>query len=166
MLPLPHNQASQMTKRPRNSFPCPFLDTETGACKVYDVRPFVCRSHGVSHINKLGGIPVPSEDAAVCNKILSRIENEKITPDVSDLKDQQHWTSHPYDQRYDAEVTIREYPIFYYFKIIYNKSKGRKEARFIYNRKNFSVSMEQDNQEWGQSVLAWERQQQRILRNK
>lgn len=140
-------QRVQMLNRSENRFPCPFLDTTTGACKVYDVRPFACRTHGVTHIDKVNNVPIPVEDVEVCSKISSFKENVEVTPDVSDLGDSHFLTINPYDETTDTRIDIRQYPIYYWLKVLYNKKGQRKEAGYIHGRENFSRSMDQDNKE-------------------
>jgi Fe-S-cluster containining protein len=153
-------QESLMKQRPQNSFPCPFLDLETGSCRVYNIRPFVCRTHGAAHLEILW--EKASQDVTVCNKIPSGIKHKKVTPDASDLWVKKEHTTNAYDPYYDTTVRIREYPIFYFFKILYEKTGGKKEARYIHDRKNFSVSIEQDNREYVRSAVAKQRFMERM----
>lgn len=140
-------QRVKMMERSENRFPCPFLNSDTGACQVYEVRPFACRIHGVTHIDKTNNIPIPVDDLPVCSKISSFKENIKVTPDVSDLGDSHYISITPYDKKTNIRIDIRQYPIYYWFKILYKKKRQKKEAGYIHGRENFSRSMEQDNNE-------------------
>ena len=47
--------------------PCPFLEYETNACLIYEARPFICRTYGVSYCTN----DIPGR---ICSKIESIAE--------------------------------------------------------------------------------------------
>jgi Fe-S-cluster containining protein len=86
-------------------FPCLFLDEETQSCKIYNSRPLVCRTHGTTH------------------------DNAKITPDVGQIMFEADRNFHiQIDKKY---FRIREYPIFYWFIVYYNKNGKQKKATLL-----------------------------------
>jgi Fe-S-cluster containining protein len=111
---VPSAAIDQITKADgRNKFPCVFLNNETGKCKVYHVRPFICRTTGNAH-----AIENPNIDATVCEYISSFNKLNQITPDISS----EHIFLEEEIFNYTKLVFVRKYPMFYWMKIFYNKN--------------------------------------------
>ncbi len=103
------NIVEKQIKNMSESFglPCPLLDKESGRCRIYDVRPFICRIHGSSfYINR---------DYNICDKINSNLENKKRVPDVSDLVEK-HTILNCIIHN-DIVIQKRKYPIFYWLSL-------------------------------------------------
>lgn len=128
--------------RDLSSQPCPFLDKQTGACRVYEVRPMVCRQFGSSHIREpQHGWIFP--DQPLCSKISSRKEVEEKTPDVTEHFEQYRSLKDLKFPGVDKAIPIREYPIFYWLKILYDKNGEKKEAGSLEIDYNVTVSKEE-----------------------
>ncbi|WP_411348459.1 YkgJ family cysteine cluster protein [Paenibacillus sp. WLX2291] len=124
----------------RNSFACPLLDREKGICRVYPVRPFICRTHGSSH-TFYGTFKERLMSERVCQHIPSSRAHRRVTPNIVD-----YWQ--PYEQLADVYVgaqrqPLRQYPIFYWL-VLYNRHGAGPTAQ-IGNRDNFDLSLEQHN---------------------
>ncbi len=124
----------------RNSFACPLLDPEKGICRVYPVRPFICRTHGSSH-TFYGAWRERFTSERVCEHIPSSRAHRRITPNIAD-----YWQ--PYEQLADVYVgaqhqPLRQYPIFYWL-VLYKRHGGGATTK-IGNRDNFDLSLEQHN---------------------
>ncbi|WP_322907053.1 YkgJ family cysteine cluster protein [Paenibacillus campi] len=124
----------------RNNFACPLLDPEQGICRVYPVRPFICRTHGSSH-TFYGTWRERFSSERVCEHIPSSRAHRRITPNIAD-----YWQ--PYEQLADVYVgaqrqPLRQYPIFYWL-VLYQRHGGGATTQ-IGNRDNFELSLEQHN---------------------
>ncbi len=124
----------------RNSFACPLLDPEKGICRVYPVRPFICRTHGSSH-TFYGTWRERFSSERVCEHIPSSRAHRRITPNIAD-----YWP--PYEQLADVYIgpqrqPLRQYPIFYWL-VLYKRHGGGASTQ-IGNRDNFDLSLEQHN---------------------
>ncbi|SFB36457.1 Putative zinc-or iron-chelating domain-containing protein [Lentibacillus halodurans] len=125
-----HNNASIMGKQyeyhgkiRRNSFPCPLLNPETKACMVYDSRPIICRSHGTAHVNAH-----KHSNTEICEFIPESKQHAKQTPSVD--HEQEEALSFINMKTPDGEIAhLRTYPIYYWFKIIYERT-GEKKAQY------------------------------------
>ena len=131
-----HDEAN----RERNPFPCPLLNKHERSCSVYSVRPFVCRSLGVTHME--------NSPSPVCEFIKTTDSISHITPEISE--DYQQFNTinlltHPKTKEQSMQ---RAYPIFYWFKIFYNRT-GKKIAQYNhYDRKtNFDRPIQQADTE-------------------
>lgn len=124
----------------RNSFPCPLLDQKTGRCRVYPVRPFICRTHGSSH-TFYGSWRERLRSEQVCEHIENGRAHRKITPNVADF-----WPQ--YEALADVRVglqrrTLRQYPIFYWL-VLYGRH-GSGHTTQIGNRDNFDLPLAEHN---------------------
>jgi Fe-S-cluster containining protein len=110
---------------------CPFLDTESGSCSVYEARPHVCRTFGVAYDKKLD---VPF---ALCQHITDGLDYQEEMVDISELDDDINRLSVVYLDTHSQLVTDRPLPFFYFLKI----QKGREESMLmkINDYKNYSL---------------------------
>lgn len=124
----------------RNKFPCPLLDTDTNSCKVYDSRPIVCRSFGTAHTST-----DESSSFEVCEHIPDSRQHAKITPNVEDLQESA-WKFTNIETPSGQFVFQRAYPIYYWFRIFYNRT-GEKKAQYNYYDRpiNFNQTLDQAN---------------------
>lgn len=121
-------------------FPCVLLDENTQSCRVYKVRPLVCRTHGTTHdSNHL------NKDVPICEFIPSTIRNAKITPDVSEYISVLDRNFHM--QVNNKYIRMREYPIFYWFVLYYRKTEGRKNAQLLEETYYFKLPKETGDSE-------------------
>jgi len=111
---------------------CLFLDEKTNSCRIYNIRPLVCRSHGTTHDSNF-----LYKDDIVCEYIPSTIQNSKVTPDASELIKQGNDIFHI--KKENAIIRIREYPIFYWF-VIYYRRTGKKDGSILREDENFRFS--------------------------
>lgn len=110
--------------RKRNQFPCPMLNKEEGACKVYENRPSICRLFGSTHI--ASQISQPQE---LCEFIPDSSKLVNSTPNT-----EKEWSSlktfiSTLKAPNGLEIPQRPYPIYYWFYIIYNRT-GQKKAHY------------------------------------
>lgn len=124
----------------RNRFACPLLDPEKGICRVYPVRPFICRTHGSSH-TFYGTWRERLLPEKVCEHIPSSRALRRITPNIVDF-----WPQ--YEQLADVRIgtkqqPLRQYPIFYWL-VLYARHGGGASAQ-IGNRDNFDLSLQEHN---------------------
>jgi Fe-S-cluster containining protein len=91
-------------------FPCAFLDNDTQSCMIYKVRPLICRTHGVSIVDK-------SRDNIVCSKIPSIFSIQK---DLVDLHKIEYEMGSFFILRNGGRrFARRPFPIFYYMNLIF-----------------------------------------------
>ncbi|ANF94916.1 YkgJ family cysteine cluster protein [Paenibacillus bovis] len=124
----------------RNSFACPLLDPERGICRVYPLRPFICRTHGSSH-TFYGSWRERLLPEKVCEHIPNSRAHRKVTPNIVD-----YWPQ--YEQLADVRVgakqtRMRQYPIFYWF-VLYARHGGGMTAQ-IGNRDHFDLPLDEHN---------------------
>lgn len=91
-----------------NTFPCPFL--EDGACAVYDIRPYVCRHHGVGFIDNR----YMFADISFCEETPNGINGTKLV-DLSHLDT--NFLVGMYSKTLNQGSISTPYPIFYHCKI-------------------------------------------------
>lgn len=117
-----------------NSFPCPLLDPETKLCSVYDSRPLVCHSYGSTHhrINQATRVQV-------CEYIPHSVEHAAITPTVDDELAEIYEYVH---LRLPDGSTIKQrpYPIYYWFKIFFDRTGKKKRSIIIMIVQSFLIS--------------------------
>lgn len=90
--------------------PCPLLNTTTGECSVYAIRPFICRSHGVTFLTK--------DDYQVCEHIPSNRANSAIAADARALYEE--WAKfHIPEVLPGMPLKDRRYPILYFLKLTF-----------------------------------------------
>jgi Fe-S-cluster containining protein len=93
-----------------NPNPCPFLDPETKGCSVYEYRPSVCRTYGVSYET------IIEQPFMMCEHIEDGLSYQSEMADVSQYSEEL--------MRLGAFVVNEQvivdkpYPIFYFCKII------------------------------------------------
>lgn len=91
---------------------CPFLNSETKSCDVYEVRPIICREHGICAFNN-------KYDNKICSKIPSMKDNINNMISIEQLIDEQINLEKYTSKKYNTCIIRRKYPIFYYFKIYF-----------------------------------------------
>jgi Fe-S-cluster containining protein len=126
-------------EKARNSFPCPLLDEKTGSCRVYSVRPYMCRTHGSTHyeVNRLS----PFE---VCEVIPDSNELETITPPADDFFAKHADIRDTYSEEYNHTFVDRMYPIYYWFLILFTKNLMEVNIKYL-DYDNLHVSMDTAN---------------------
>lgn len=93
-----------------NPNPCPFLDPETKGCSVYQYRPSVCRTYGVSYETRLE-IPF-----AICEHIQDGLDYQ---PEMADIGDYQEELMRLGVFGLGEQVIVdKPYPLFYFCKIV------------------------------------------------
>lgn len=93
-------------------FPCAFLDPKTQSCKIYKVRPLICRTHGVSIIDT-------RNDNKICSKIpcLFSIQNE-----IVDLHKMEYdMGSFIVLNKGKKGILRRPFPMFYYMNFVFSE---------------------------------------------
>lgn len=127
-------QVNHADKMRRTPFPCVFL--EDGMCSVYDIRPYVCRSFGNSHVTS----PYSLKGYEVCEVIPGSKVLESQSPNIDEIDDARtHLTSIRVPKAKFVFQT-RQYPIFYWFKVYYQKNGYKKEINIKDDMGNFSLS--------------------------
>lgn len=125
----------------RTSFPCPLLNEDNGKCSVYNKRPIVCRSHGTTHLEldeKLNFI-----ESVVCEYIPSRLQNNAITPNISELQTKyEEIINVTTDQK---SLYIRKLPLFYGIHTLALMQKFNPTKATVINRHNLDMSMHESN---------------------
>lgn len=129
----------------RNSFACPLLDAEKGTCRVYPVRPFICRTHGSSH-TFYGTWKERLRPEKICEYIPGGKPHRKITPNIAD-----RWSD--YERIADVMIgpkrrPLRQYPIMYWL-VLYAKHGGGATTA-IGNLDNFELSLQDHNNKMAQ----------------
>ncbi|WP_246369862.1 YkgJ family cysteine cluster protein [Saccharibacillus deserti] len=124
----------------RNSFPCPLLDADSGRCRVYPARPFLCRTHGSSH-TFYGSWRERLQSERVCEHIDGGRSHRKITPNVADL-----WPR--YEELADVRIgpqrrLLRQYPIFYWL-VLYGRHGNGQTAK-LGSPDNFDLPLDEHN---------------------
>jgi len=106
--------------------PCVFLDENTKQCKIYNVRPLICRLFGVSFSFDFSG-------SKVCNVIGSERDARAWQADLRDLVEEQYKFDYI---RIDGKTAtmIKCYPIFY---LIYYNHKVNKDFQIGMSNENF-----------------------------
>ncbi|RUS44609.1 YkgJ family cysteine cluster protein [Cohnella sp. AR92] len=125
----------------RTSFPCPLLNKETGRCSVYNKRPMVCRTHGTTHLNldeKLNSI-----ESTVCEYIPSRIQNNAVTPDVTDMQTKYEEIVNVTTEQ--GSLYVRKLPLFYGIHALASMQGYNPTKSTVFNRHNLDMSMQESN---------------------
>lgn len=110
--------------------PCVFLDDNSQKCKIYNVRPLICRKHGVSYYYN------DQRDYYICEKVGSTSKAKSWLADFTFMKDNNKY-------RFDTivideiEQVIRpkQYPLFYL--IYYNTYKNKNGFKPVNAKYNF-----------------------------
>jgi len=90
-----------------HKLPCIFLEDDSGKCKVYNVRPVICRVHGISHYTKYG-------DNEICTVIGLESSAKSWMPDFTCIIDnQQYKFESVYIPSLNQLIKEKEYPLFY-----------------------------------------------------
>ncbi|GED73027.1 hypothetical protein BRE01_67290 [Brevibacillus reuszeri] len=112
--------------------PCPLLNVENGACRIYEIRPAICRTHGVSHRSD------NLEDVEICEHIPSSKENSKRTPDIAQFTERiRNLSTIEYELK---QMPIRMYPIVYWLKMMFNAYERFGEIVIPFEDREFSMS--------------------------
>ncbi len=108
-----------MLRVQKTGLPCPFLDAKSNNCKIYNVRPSVCRSFGTGFIDKDS-----YQNNIICSKIGNSIEAKVWQTDISNFENDLLSLTNLYCEKYDLSVSRRAYPIVYelYLSLIKYKS--------------------------------------------
>lgn len=96
---------------------CPFLD-ENGSCMVYDIRPIICRIHGVAFTEEMEGID--EANVISCGHVSSIVATDDVC-DLTDLGDKAGSFWLLYSNKFQTLIMRRQRPIFYYFYYQYEK---------------------------------------------
>jgi Fe-S-cluster containining protein len=125
----------------RTSFPCPLLNQENGKCSVYNKRPMVCRTHGTTHFKldeKLNSI-----ESTVCEYIPSRLQNNAISPDVSDMQTKYEEVVNVSTKQ--GSLYIRKMPLFYGIHTLALMQRYNPSKPTVVNRHNLDMSIQESN---------------------
>ncbi|MDN4066704.1 YkgJ family cysteine cluster protein [Paenibacillus vini] len=125
----------------RTSFPCPLLNEENRKCSVYIKRPMVCRTHGTTHFKldkKLNSI-----ESKVCEYIPSRLQNNGITPEVTDLQTKYEEVVNVSAKQ--GSLYIRKIPLFYGIHTLALMQRYNPTKPTVVNRHNLDMSMQESN---------------------
>lgn len=112
-------------KENRNSFPCPLLDENTGKCRVYHIRPFVCRLYGTSDASMSD-----DSDRELCEKMPSRKAVKDKLFDAGPLTKKYFDIIEPYFKEINERIIDRKYPIYVWFMALFSK-KMTSGARYL-----------------------------------
>jgi Fe-S-cluster containining protein len=126
-------QMNSSSSTKRNPFPCVFLNEVEGLCTVYESRPYICRTFGTTHVSEdeLG-------DYEICEVIPSSKLLIDSTPEVRSLEKER---SKIVNINIGGQLFImRPYPIYYLFKIYYEKYGFKKEIENFESTPSFSTS--------------------------
>lgn len=124
----------------RTGFPCPLLNEE-GKCSIYDKRPMICRTHGTTHDeldSKVGAI-----ESAVCEFIPSRLQNNEVTPDVTNYRTQYEETVNVRTEK--GSLYLRKLPIFYGIYYLASTQRFNPSKQTVVDRHNLDMSMQDSN---------------------
>lgn len=128
-------------------YPCLFLDDDTQKCKVYNSRPFMCRSYGLTY--------QPFKDSNLSEKAKNYYDSQNVCEVIGNYKEAQKWQadiSSLYSKivalskiespRYDFEINKRPYPIIYWLYIMFVKFKTGTEipdyeGKFMISREQY-----------------------------
>lgn len=94
---------------------CPFLNSEAKTCDVYEVRPIICREHGICSFSN-------EFDYKICSQILSMKDNSNNMVNIDELIDDEICLEKYSSNKYRTCIVRRKYPIFYYFKIYFSET--------------------------------------------
>lgn len=135
-------QAMDFSKyvRPRTSFPCPFLDDTNKDCRIYPVRPMICRIHGSTHIsfnNKL----LDNMDEKICEHITDSQKHRKNTPNVGNIISGEGPITNIFNSQANVIYPLRKYPIFFWFTLY----PVFRQTQILNKNESFLLSMEQSN---------------------
>lgn len=124
----------------RTSFPCPLLNEENGKCTIYNKRPMICRTHGTTHYvdDKFKSI-----ESAVCEYIPSRLQNNEVTPDVTNYQMQYEDIVNVTTEK--GSLYLRKLPIFYGIHYFASTQRFNPSKQTVVNRHNLDVSMKESN---------------------
>lgn len=108
-------------------FPCIFLDRESQSCMIYEIRPLICRIHGVSLVD-------PENDNEVCSKIPSILSMSNKLVDLHHLRED--IGSFTLIGTGNKKILRRPYPIFYYMNMVFENVSNIEEfsKTQMYNR--------------------------------
>ena len=92
-----------------------FLD-EDGGCGIYNVRPIICRTHGICYY---------SDDAEhkICDKIPSYMNNKDNMLDIDEYKMEIASVGNYRKNGKGVALFRRKYPIFYFMKIYFENGR-------------------------------------------
>lgn len=91
-------------------FPCMFLDEDSHSCTIYDVRPLICRIHGVSIIDD-------KSDVIPCSKQKNILSNKENLVDLRSYYDR--FTSFMLMKYHNKIIFRRPFPLFYLFNFVF-----------------------------------------------
>lgn len=96
----------------KTDFPCIFLDDSTNMCKIYDVRPQVCRTHGNCKMVFPNESVRVDNDYFICSKI-NKSDKREFLADLGYVPMGEH------DYKYvllapDKPLAMKSYPLFYH----------------------------------------------------
>jgi Fe-S-cluster containining protein len=124
-------QIDHASNKRKTAFPCLFLNQEEGMCTVYENRPYICRAFGTTHVEN--DILV---DYDVCEVIPSSKALIDSTPAVDHIeRDRDRISNLLIDGQH---FTLRPYPIYYWFKIYYEKNGLKKQIPSFEQKMNFA----------------------------
>lgn len=126
-------QVEHASNKKRTSFPCVFL--EDGMCSVYDVRPYICRAFGNSHVSDDYNL-----NFEVCEVIPGSKTLVNESPNFDEIEDVRKNLTAILATGAKFNFQTRSYPIFYWFKVYYEKFGKRKEIIIKDDMENFSSS--------------------------
>ena len=100
---------------PERQEECVFLD-EDGGCGIYNVRPIICRTHGICYY---------SDDAEhkICDKIPSYMNNKDNMLDIDEYKMEIASVGNYRKNGKGVALFRRKYPIFYFMKIYFENGR-------------------------------------------
>ncbi len=97
----------------KTSFPCVFLEEEKQECLIYNVRPFICRTHGnVMQITNNEEFDYDTLNSIICNRI-GTYQNADWLVNIELIAGNEHdYKNVPIAS--NKFIRIKEYPIFYH----------------------------------------------------
>lgn len=112
-------------------YPCIFLDKSTNKCKIYNVRPLICRTHGTSYY-ELEGDKNISFLRRILAKLINSVLTYKVCSKIRGGRKAREWQANisifsddidsvtflKYNQP-DKVLWLQPFPIIYYFYLAF-----------------------------------------------
>lgn len=105
---------SLVSRETKLRLPCPLLDTHTKLCRIYNVRPLICRTHGKGYLF--------DNDSPTCDLIPPSLPKMHWAVNLTDLYTK--GASLSFYKYMGQQIYERRYPIFYFLKMIFDIDKS------------------------------------------